>query len=175
MKEIVMGLHWTPRGDQDPAPAADLDAVCVLLGADDRIIEVINPAHPRTAGDSVVHTGNSRDGANDWDDERIFVFLSALPAEVARVALCVVSVSGHALSRVPGVRCHLSDARREQALRRVELTYPHADGFVVVFDLRREADGWWLLDGAPTPSPVLAKDVRSWAPGLQSADEATTG
>lgn len=170
-----MGLHWTPHGAQDPAPAVDLDAVCVLLGSDGRIIEVINPAHPRTASDSVVHTGNSCDGANDWDDERIFVFLSALPAEVSRVALCVASVSAHALSHDPGARCHLSDARREQALRRVELTCLHANGFMVVFDIRRAADGWWLLDGAPTPSPALGKAVQSWATGHQGADKATAG
>ena len=80
LNEIVMGLHWDPPEDGATADPADLDTLCVLFDAQGCVLEVIHPGHPRNEDSSVVHTGDSRTGASEWDDERIFVFLAALPA-----------------------------------------------------------------------------------------------
>src|SRR5688572_2562453 len=81
--QIVMGLHWDPPQEDAVGEPDDLDALCVLLDTQGGVVEVIHPDHPRNLNGSVVHTGDSRTGASTWDDERIFVFLEALPETVS--------------------------------------------------------------------------------------------
>jgi stress response protein SCP2 len=120
--EIVMGLHWNPSqegGTQDPD---DLDALCVLFDAQRRVLEVIHPGNPRNATSSVIHTGDSRTGASAWDDERIFVFLDALPETVMELAFVVASATDRPLNEVCGAACHVTDHVTERKLACLELT-----------------------------------------------------
>lgn len=162
MKEIVMGLHWAPRGAQDPMHTVDLDALCVLLDGNDAIIEVVSPSRPRTATDSVVHTGNSHDGSSQWDDERIFVFLDALPSQVTQIIFCVCSASGHALAQVPDARCHISDARQEQILSSSNLAAGGDGTFLPVFRLCRDDDGWHPAGADPESGAALMSAIGRW-------------
>lgn len=123
LRELVMGVHWAPPAeDTKPGEApANLDAACVLLDAAGAVVDLVHPGHPRNLNDSVLHTGDSRTGASAWDDERIFVFLDALPDSVAAVLFAVVSANGWLLSRVPGACCHVSEHPSERELVRSEL------------------------------------------------------
>lgn len=148
--EVVMGLRWDIqehllRGHQRHP---DLDAVCVILDAQARVVEIVHPGHPRNANDSVVHTGDSRTGAKAWDDERIVVFLEPLPENAAALAFVVASASGHVFGNVPGASAHVSDAASEREYVRVDLSMY---GFAVarcIATLQRTADGWRLYDRA---------------------------
>jgi len=122
LKEIVMGLHWTPPQAGATTEPADLDALCVLFDAHGRVLEVVCTVHPRNANGSVIHTGDSRTGASDWDDERIFVFLEQLPEAISSIAFVVASVTGHAFSAVRGAWCHISDHVTEGELIGIQLT-----------------------------------------------------
>jgi stress response protein SCP2 len=159
LKEIVMGLHWYPSSG---APA-DLDAFCILCDVHGRVLDVIHPGHPRTADGSVVHTGDSRDGASSWDDERIFVFLDALPATVALLAFAVASVTGQPFDQVPEAVCHVSDRISEAEWVRIELTALAGRTLHVVASLRRERERWRLCAGAPVPDEQLLAVVRARA------------
>ncbi|HSQ02924.1 MAG TPA: TerD family protein, partial [Burkholderiales bacterium] len=69
--EVIMGLRWDvqehrPRSSE---PHADLDAFCVLFDAQSQLVELVHPGRTRNANGSVVHTGDSRTGAKEWDDE----------------------------------------------------------------------------------------------------------
>jgi tellurium resistance protein TerD len=142
LKEVVMGLHWAPP--QDGAEPVDLDALCVLLDAQDRTLEVVHPDHPATANGSVLHTGDSLTGASEWDDERIFVFLDALPEAVSALSFFVVSTTGHALNGIPGAYCHVSERETEQERLRVALGDLGPQAAYRVATLRRGAGGWTL-------------------------------
>ena len=122
LKEIVMGLHWTPPEAGATAEPADLDALCVLFDAHKRVLEFVCAVHPRNANGSVIHTGDSRTGASEWDDERIFVFLEKLPEAISSIAFVVASVAGHAFSEVRGASCHISDHITEGEWIRIQLT-----------------------------------------------------
>jgi len=124
LKEIVMGLHWHPQERHATAgkEPANLDALCVLFDAAGRVLEVIHPGHRRNANGSVVHTGDSPTGASEWDDERIFVFLEALPEAVSALAFLATSVNGRAFREIPGASCHVSDRVTERELLRFDLT-----------------------------------------------------
>lgn len=145
-----MGVLWAPRAEGGSrTQPANLDAVCVLLDSRARALEVIHPRRLTNANGSVVHTGDSRDGESAWDDERVFVFLEALPREVDALVLGVVSADGRPFCEVPGASCHLSDYMTEDELLSVELT---GLGFVeeyCVATLQRTAGGWVMRQGPP--------------------------
>lgn len=147
--ELVMGLHWDPPSGDGGKRAVDLDALCVLLDADKHVLEIIHPHAPRGAGGGVVHTGDSHDGASPWDDERVFVFLHALPESVTTVAFVVCSITGETFDQVQGARCHISDRETETEWLRVELTALAGKAEHVVACLERAPGGWrWSDCGA---------------------------
>jgi stress response protein SCP2 len=148
--DLVMGLHWAPVPDdarERPAPA-NLDALCLLLDEKSRRLEVIRPGHLKNANGSVVHTGDSRTGASLWDDERVFVFVEALPQHVHEVVFGVVS-HDRPFSEVAGASCHISDLMLEEALLRVHLDTLGAATECCIATLRRGAAGWILQRRAP--------------------------
>lgn len=148
LDDIVMGLHWTPPAQDTAAgaEAANLDAVCVLLDAKGRQLEVIRPGHLRSANGSVVHTGDSRTGASAWDDERIFVFIDALPGCVDSLVLGVIS-HDRPFSEVAGASCHISDVGMEDELLRIRLASLVTDCCVAT--VQRCASGWIMRQRAP--------------------------
>jgi len=142
LKEVVMGLHWDPPEEGAGADPADLDALCVLFDAQRSVLEVIHPAHPGTADGAVIHTGDSRTGASEWDDERIFVFLKALPESVSALSFAVASPAGRSFGKVRGASCHVSDRVTERELLRVEFTAADRHTTHCVATLHRGAAGW---------------------------------
>ena len=142
-RALVFGLHWAPvaaRPQQGSVPA-NLDALCELHRADG--VDVIGPSRLSNPNGSVVHTGDSLTGASAWDDERIFVFLDALPSDVKRIALCVVSRDLRAFCEVPGASCHVSDYSTEEPLVSFRLMSLATKECAVV-TLHRCMEGWIL-------------------------------
>jgi tellurium resistance protein TerZ len=160
LKEIVMGLHWDPprEGATDPG---NLDALCILFDAQGRVLEAIYPGNPRNANGSVLHTGDSPTGASVWDDERIFVFLEAVPAAVSTIAFVVASANGHTFGEVPGASCHVSDRVTEHAWIRLELTALGHQTIHGIATLRRGPAGWELSKGAQEMSPGMLAEMLS--------------
>jgi stress response protein SCP2 len=144
--EIVMGLCWAPPPHEAAAARApaNLDALCVLTGAAGEVIELVHPGATQNANGSVLHTGDSPSGASRWDDERIFVFLDAVPESVRQIVFGVVSASGHAFGDVEGARCHVSDHRNDVELIAHDLTALGDATRHCVAALRRGTAGWVL-------------------------------
>jgi stress response protein SCP2 len=142
LKEVVFGLHWDPPHDAASGQPADLDALCVLFDSNGLTLEVIHPGHPRSVDGCVTHTGDSRNGASHWDDERIFVFLDALPEAVAKLAFVVMSATGKSFDAVPGARCHVSDRVSEAPHVQIELGSLCGRTIHTVSLIRRSASGW---------------------------------
>jgi len=145
-----MGLRWAPPPEQRRSlEPANLDAMCVLLDARARRLEMVYPGRPTNANGSVIHTGDSRSGASSWDDERVFVFLDALPAAVHSLVFGVVSSNGRSFGDVPDASCHLSDYMMEDELLSVELTALGPLREYCVATLQRVPSGWVMEEGAP--------------------------
>jgi tellurium resistance protein TerZ len=139
---IVFGVHWSPTPlDRQPV---NLDAICETRDANGVTLEVISPGRLASSNGSVVHTGDSLTGASPWDDERVFVFLDALPANVRRLDFRVASRDGRCLCDVPGASCHLSDYRTEDELLKVTLTTIAPAAECLVAMLERQGAGWTL-------------------------------
>ncbi|OGA48914.1 MAG: hypothetical protein A3F74_18545 [Betaproteobacteria bacterium RIFCSPLOWO2_12_FULL_62_58] len=150
LKEIVMGLHWHPQepGASAGRGPANLDALCVLFDQEGRVLEVIHPGHRSNANGSVLHTGDSPTGASEWDDERIFVFLEALPDSVSALAFVVESANGHVFSEIPGASCHVSDRVTEREWIRLDLTALGKRTEYRIATLRRRPAGWQISPDA---------------------------
>jgi len=146
-KDIVLGLHWAPPRDTADAAPADLDALCVLLDESGVVVDLIHPDSPRAAGDAVVHTGDSRDGSSPWDDERIFVFLDALPPRVHAAVFVVRNAGGYGYEQPRGAIGHVSDRETEGELLRVDLPRLPGHAMCAVATIERTPDGWSVLPG----------------------------
>lgn len=169
LEEIVMGLHWHPQEPDASAgrAPANLDALCVLFSAEGRAVEVIHPGHPSNANGSVLHTGDSPTGASTWDDERIFVFLEALPDSVSALAFVVASANGHAFSEVPGASCHVSDRVTDREWIRLDLTALGKHTEHRVATLRRSPAGWQM---SPDAQAVRARNQNPYGKETDHAD-----
>jgi stress response protein SCP2 len=134
-REIVMSLRWRAGG------AGDLDALCLLQAADGRVLEVIHPGHERNANGSVVHTGDSSALEGRWNDERIFVFLDALPCSVAKLSFVVAGADSR-MGRFSGAVCQFSDRISEQEIHWHELDARETRSSLVVATLTRCGGTW---------------------------------
>jgi len=162
LKEVVMGLNWDPRqpdtaGGTEPI---DLDALCLALDEEGRMVDAVHPRRTRNANGSIVHTGDSATGASAWDDERIFVFLDALPPSVSALEFAVSSATGQPLAEVPGACCHISDRVSEREWIRVDLTAVGPHRACRVATLRRGPHGWRI---APDTRAMDDQRFRPWS------------
>jgi stress response protein SCP2 len=153
LKEVVMGLHWDPSEDGANAHPENLDALCVLFDKEQQIVEAIHPGNPRSTNGSVVHTGDSRTGASQWDDERIFVFLEALPANVTTLLFIVASATGHPIREARGASCHISDHATEYQWVNMALTTLDTQTTYCVATLSRSPTGWEIAATAQNLNP----------------------
>lgn len=152
--EIVMGLRWRALSVGRPQDAAaDLDALCVLYGQGRRVLEIIHPSRPRNANGSVIHTGDSPSGGSGkWDDERIFVFLNALPEEVSALSFAVTIASGRPFAEAERALCHISDRISEEEIFRTDLAVMWGRRPMSIASLSRRSGSW-----AFSPGGVLEK------------------
>lgn len=91
MTKMVVGLGWDTRATD--GAAFDLDAVGFVLNSAGKVRadgDFIFFNNKQNAEGSVVHGGDNRTGDGDGDDETILIDLSKMPADVEKVAVCVV-------------------------------------------------------------------------------------
>ena len=91
MSKMVVGLGWDTRATD--GAAFDLDAVGFVLSSAGKVradSDFIFFNNKQNAEGSVVHGGDNRTGDGDGDDETIMIDLSKMPADVEKVAVCVV-------------------------------------------------------------------------------------
>lgn len=92
LRECMIAVGWDIRTfEGDPV---DLDVCCFLLNKADQTREnedFIFYNNPKGCSGAVRHTGDSRTGAGDGDDETIYFDLNGLPFDVAK-AVFVLSI-----------------------------------------------------------------------------------
>jgi len=160
LRELVFGLHWDPPGEESSAPVADLDAICAVVGQKGDLLEIVHPGHPRNANGSIVHTGDARTGTSEWDDERVFIFLEALPAAASKLVLAVSSANGISFEYIPGAQCHVSDRLSETPQVRIDLTALHGQTLHVAAIVCRDVDGWRVEPGASMDEAATLAELR---------------
>lgn len=90
LESVTVGLGWDVRATD--GAAFDLDASCFLLNAEGKVrsdADFIFYNNKTSACGSVQHKGDNLTGAGDGDDEQVAVQLTAVPADVAKIAFAV--------------------------------------------------------------------------------------
>ncbi|MGX6442474.1 TerD family protein [Neobacillus sp. K501] len=91
LTKVVVGLGWDTN-KYDGGNDFDLDSSVFLLGENGKVTtetDFVFYNNPQGAGGSVVHTGDNRTGAGDGDDEQVNIDLSAVPANIQRIAFTI--------------------------------------------------------------------------------------
>lgn len=90
LKKIILGLGWDPRVTD--GSAFDLDGSAFLLKSDGKVradADFIFYNNLKSSDGSVTHSGDSKTGEGDGDDETVTVDLSAVPAGIEKIAVAV--------------------------------------------------------------------------------------
>lgn len=91
LSKVVVGLGWDTN-KYDGGKDFDLDASAFLLNEAGKVAkdtDFVFFNNPKSTEGSVNHTGDNRTGAGDGDDEQIKVDLTAVPAEVVKIAFAI--------------------------------------------------------------------------------------
>lgn len=99
LTKIGVGLGWEARSTS--GADFDLDASAFLLGSNGRVrsdADFIFYKQLESTCKSVKHTGDSRTGGDDGDDESLMVDVSKIPADIEKVVF-TVTIYDHAARR----------------------------------------------------------------------------
>ena len=91
LKKIMVGLGWDVNM-YDGGADFDLDAAAFLLGENGKVTtdeDFVFYGNLKHKSEAVVHQGDNLTGEGDGDDEQIFVDLSKVPANIAKIAFTV--------------------------------------------------------------------------------------
>lgn len=105
LKKIKMGLGWDPaRGD-----SIDLDASCLMISEDKKLIDQVWFRQKKSKCKSIVHGGDNLTGDGDGDDEVIYVDLSKVSKSVKYLVFTVNSFRGQTFDEVANASCRIYD------------------------------------------------------------------
>ena len=134
---IKMGLGWD-TGTRD----VDLDASCVLLGADKKLIDQVWFRQLKSKCGSVVHSGDNRTGAGDGDDEVISVDLTKVPDAVQHIVFTVNSFLGQKFDVVENAFVRIVNGAGGAELCRFELSAKVPNTAMIMSRLYRHNGEW---------------------------------
>ncbi len=95
LTNITVGLGWDPRATD--GQEFDLDAIAFLVNDAGKVRndkDFIFFNNLTSDNGAVEHTGDNRTGEGDGDDEKIKVNLASVPADVSKIAICVIIYDG---------------------------------------------------------------------------------
>ena len=143
LKNLIIGLGWDTN-KYDGGNDFDLDASVFLLNAQGKVNsdkDFVFFNNLQGGNGSVVHTGDNLTGEGDGDDEQITVDLSAVPAEVEKIAFTITIHEAEARSQNAFVR--VVNAASNEELIRYDLVEDFSiETAVVVAELYRHNGEW---------------------------------
>jgi tellurium resistance protein TerZ len=138
LTKVVMGLGWdvAQKGGH-----IDLDASCVMFGADKSLIDTVWFRQLKSKDGSVVHTGDNLTGEGEGDDEQIIVNLDKVPANVATLVFTVNSFTGQNFGKVENAFCRIVDDRGAE-IARYELSCSGEQTAMIMAKVYRHGGEW---------------------------------
>ncbi|PLS15952.1 chemical-damaging agent resistance protein C [Bacillus sp. M6-12] len=149
LKNIIVGLGWDTN-KYDGGNDFDLDSSVFLLNASGKVSsekDFVFFNNLQGGNGSVVHSGDNLTGAGEGDDEQIKIDLSAIPAEVERVAFTITIHDAEArrqnFGQVSNAFVRVVSEQSNQELIRYDLGEDFSiETAVVVAELYRHNGEW---------------------------------
>lgn len=158
-KKIVVGLSWEPNEEEKRSVLGnrfiphDVDISCVLIGADNEIIDMISPEDTKRDQykDSIFHSGDHKTGGSDFEDEDIQIWLGRVSEDVVKLVLLVSTKGALEFENVSALQLQVLDGVTldpfvTDALQSVApASYVSGDQWYYVAQiLERDGDDWGL-------------------------------
>ncbi len=151
LSKVDIGLGWDPVSSGSGGGffgkllggggSIDLDASCILLDANNQLIENVWFMRLKSKCRSVIHHGDNLTGEGDGDDEVITVDLKQLPANVSTLAFTVNSFRGQTFNQVANAFCRVVDSNKKELVR-YNLTEQGGHTGVFIASLSRNHGDW---------------------------------
>ena len=149
LKKITVGLGWDVNR-YDGGADFDLDASAFLLSASGKVSsdsDFVFYGNEKHASGGVIYAGDNRTGGGEGDDERIFVDLSLVPANVEKIAFTVTIYEAaerrQNFGQVSNAYVRIVDDATGQELIRYDLEEDFSiETALVVGELYRHAGEW---------------------------------
>lgn len=139
INKVYMGIGWDPADEDDDV---DLDASCVLLDAENEVIEVIDFGNLISEDESIEHLGDNLTGDGDGDDEVINVNLKELSDDVHSLVFTITSFSGQSFEEINNCVARLVNADTGKEMCKYELNSIGDHTAVIMCRLSRQNGGW---------------------------------
>lgn len=162
LSKVFMGLAWDVRtlkkevktggffgfGQKtqvvEEKQSVDLDASCVVLDRNGRLLDTVWFRQLQSRDGSIVHSGDNRSGDAAGDDERINVDLGRLPAEAHAMVFVINSFTGQSFNEIENATARLVDATTNKELARYTLTGGGSHTAQIMVRLYRDGGTWQL-------------------------------
>lgn len=175
--QVMIGAGWEQRSMENDR--LDLDLTCFLLNKDDMTREdgdFIFYNQPTGSDGAVKLLEDSRSGAGEGDDERIFIDLNGLPFEVVKVMFCITIYDdqrkGLHLGQVRDIYLRVVNYDDDKEIVRFIIPDDEFNGFNGMYCamLVREGPQWFLQPLAEPVKGGLAEIAKKY--GMLIAEEA---
>lgn len=149
LAKVQVGLGWDTNR-YDGGSDFDLDSACFVLYDSDKVKEDADMVFYNNlthSSGSITHLGDNRTGEGEGDDESIKIDLSAVPADVKKLAFTVTIHDAEARSQnfgqVSNAYIRIFDENNGSELLRYDLSEDFSiETAVVVGELYRNGDEW---------------------------------
>jgi stress response protein SCP2 len=142
LARLVMGIGWQPS---DSRKAVDLDASVIALDSTGKELAIVWNRHLNDFMGALQHTGDSKEGSDQGDSERILVELNRLPDQVNALMFTLTSFSGQTFTDLSYAYCRLVDGDTSAEVCRYDLTDTQPSTAVLMSMLKRIGPGWWEI------------------------------
>jgi len=166
LTKVKMGLGWDAIekksglfGRKKIVADVDLDASCVLLDADNAVLDAVWFKQLNSKDGSITHTGDNLTGAGEGDDESILVDLSRVPRNIKSLAFTVTCYSLQGFSEIKNAFCRVVDETSKQEVARYDLSAQGPHTAMVIANIYRDGAGWKMAALGETGEGKTYKDI----------------
>lgn len=148
LTKIFLGAGWDVAkggglfGMFGGGGSIDLDASAILFDDQKNVIDNVWFAQLRSIDGSIQHSGDNLTGEGDGDDEKIYVDLTRVPAQVKSIVFTISSFRGQTFAKVENAFCRLVDANTNVEIAKYNLTGKGDFTALIVANVYRHNGAW---------------------------------
>lgn len=176
IRSIIIGAGWEQKSVEKDA--IDVDLSCFLLDKTDKTrvdSDFVYFNNPSGCEGAAKLLEDSRGGAGEGDDERIFIDLNGLPFEIVRIVFAISiydeHFKGHHFGDVRDMYLRIVNYESDQEIARFIIPLDELVGVTAIYCAAMVREGpQWFLQPIAEPARSLSPIVRKY--GLLVAEEA---
>lgn len=165
LTKIFLGAGWDVAkgggffGMFGGGGSIDLDASAILFDEQKNVIDNVWFAQLRSIDGSIQHSGDNLTGEGDGDDEKIYVDLTRVPAQVKSIVFTISSFRGQTFAKVENAFCRLVDANSNVEIAKYNLSGKGDFTALIVANVYRHHGAWKMAALGETCQGKTIQDI----------------